>query len=69
MPLQALPMAVGTLLPAAAIALALLLGDQGLLAATCLAPYMLTLLCQIRMEGAFIQRGACSATYPHCSAT
>jgi hypothetical protein len=62
-PLQALPMAVGTLLPSAVIALSLLLGDQGLLAATCLAPYMLTLLCQIWMEGVFIQRSAHLAAF------
>ena len=56
--MQALPFSVGTVLPIAATAFALFLGDGQLITATCLAPYLLTLFCQIWMEGAFAKTGA-----------
>lgn len=69
--LQALPFSVGTLLPIAATAFALLMGDRQLITTTCLAPYLLTLFCQIWMEGAFIRRGVkelpCVCPDEHCA--
>ena len=55
--LQVLPLCVGTLLPIAATALALLSGDGQLMTTTCFAPYLLTLFCQIWMEGVFVRKG------------
>ena len=54
---QAMPASVGLLMPAAAVVGSLMWGDEKLLLATCLVPYLGTLLCQIWMEGHFTKRG------------
>ena len=54
---KAMPASVGLLMPAAAIVGSLMWGDEKLLLATCLVPYLGTLLCQIWMEGHFTKRG------------
>ena len=56
---QAMPAAIGLLMPAAALLASIFLGDDRLLLATCAAPYLLTLLSQIWMEGHFVKQGAC----------
>lgn len=59
---QAMPATVGLMMPAAALVGSLIWGDEKLLLATCLVPYLGTLLCQIWMEGHFTKRGE-----PTCS--
>ena len=56
---QAMPAAIGLLMPAAVLLASVFLGDDRLLLATCAAPYLLTLLSQIWMEGHFVKQGAC----------
>ena len=56
---QAMPASIGLLMPAAVLLASIFLGDDRLLLATCAAPYLLTLLSQIWMEGHFVKQGAC----------
>ncbi|CAK0786287.1 hypothetical protein CVIRNUC_009500 [Coccomyxa viridis] len=55
--LMAMPAAIGLLMPAAVLLASVFLGDDRLLLATCAAPYLLTLLSQIWMEGHFVKQG------------
>ena len=59
---QAMPASVGLLMPAVLLLASIFLGDDRLLLATCTAPYLLTLLTQIWMEGHFVKQGACQVT-------
>ena len=56
-PFQGLPSPLGALLPTVVLAIAIYLGDDRLLATTCLAPFLGTLFCQIWMETVFTRRG------------
>lgn len=60
--MQAMPASVGLLMPAAVLVASIFLGDDRLLLAACAAPYLLTLLSQIWMEGHFVKQGACQLT-------
>lgn len=52
-----MPASVGLLMPIAAIVGSFFRGDDRLLLATCLMPYIGTLLSQIWMEGHFVKQG------------
>lgn len=66
LPLQAMPASVGLLMPSALVLGSLVWGDDRLLLATCLVPYVETLLAQIWMEGHFTEKGGLS--FPHTAA-
>ena len=55
--MQAMPASVGLLMPSALVLSSSLWGDDRLLQATCLVPYIGTLLSQIWMEGHFTKQG------------
>ena len=57
LPVQAMPASVGLLMPTALLAGSLFWGDDRLLQAACLGPYVITLLSQIWMEGHFTKKG------------
>ncbi|CAL5226818.1 g9680 [Coccomyxa viridis] len=56
--LLAMPASVGLLMPCALVLGSLIWGDDRLMQATCLVPYIGTLLSQIWMEGYFTKKGA-----------
>ena len=55
--MQAMPASVGLLMPSALVLGSLVWGDDRLMQATCLVPYVGTLLAQIWMEGHFTKKG------------
>ena len=57
LPLQAMPASVGLIMPVALALGSLFWGDDRLLLATCLLPYIETLLSQIWMESYFTKQG------------
>ena len=57
LPLQAMPASVGLFMPLALSLGSFFWGDDRLLQATCLVPYIGTLLSQIWMEGHFTKQG------------
>ncbi len=59
-----MPASVGLLMPSALVLGSLIWGDDRLMQATCLVPYIGTLLSQIWMEGHFTKKGRCPLIAP-----